>query len=191
MAGLFYTTYSLICQNRRGIKFSLAHSTRKAFCATITDYLSVVLVGPVFVFTAFGLTASAQVIGSSNKSPPFNHSDTSWFGQQAPALYLYCFVFTFLYKFVPYTTVKLSSALVGGATAGVLWQVAGLAFASFVATSGKYSAIYSSFAVLILFSDLVVCRVADCFSWRTSRLLSSASLFVFDANALEARYPCV
>jgi len=62
-----------------------------------------------------------------------------------------CFVFTFIYKFVPYTTVNISSALVGGITAGVFYQVAGMAFAAFVVGTGRYSAIYSSFAVLILF----------------------------------------
>ena len=34
---------------------------------------------------------------------------------------------------------------------GVLWQSAGMAFALFVAASTKYSAIYSGFAILILF----------------------------------------
>jgi membrane protein len=62
-----------------------------------------------------------------------------------------CGLFIFLYKFVPNTAVNLSSAFVGGVTAGIIWQVAGMAFAAFVASSGKYSAIYSSFAVLILF----------------------------------------
>ncbi|MDR4483236.1 MAG: YihY/virulence factor BrkB family protein [Nitrospirales bacterium] len=67
-----------------------------------------------------------------------------------PFLFM-CLVFTFIYKFLPYTNVTLNSALVGGVTAGLLWQVAGLAFASFVVETGRYSAIYSGFAVLILF----------------------------------------
>ena len=62
-----------------------------------------------------------------------------------------CFLFTFIYKFLPYTKVHFNAALVGGITAGVLWEIAGIAFAGFVASSARYSAIYSSFAVLILF----------------------------------------
>ena len=46
---------------------------------------------------------------------------------------------------------RFGSALVGGVTAAVLWGIAGEAFARFVAGSAKYSAIYSGFAVLILF----------------------------------------
>ena len=34
----------------------------------------------------------------------------------------------------------------GGAVAGLLWQVVGMAFAAFVANSARYEAVYSSFA---------------------------------------------
>jgi membrane protein len=43
------------------------------------------------------------------------------------------------------------SALVGGVSAAILWIIAEEVFAKFVVTSAKYSAIYSGFAVLILF----------------------------------------
>jgi membrane protein len=59
--------------------------------------------------------------------------------------------FTFIYMFIPNTRVELGPALVGGIVGGVLWQSAGIGFALFVASSTKYSAIYSSFAILILF----------------------------------------
>ena len=59
--------------------------------------------------------------------------------------------FTFLYFFIPNTRVKLTSALVGGLVAAVLWQTVGWGFAVFVASSTRYYAIYSSFAILLLF----------------------------------------
>jgi membrane protein len=52
---------------------------------------------------------------------------------------------------MPNTRVRLRSALVGGIVAGVLWNTLGWAFASFVAASGGYVAVYSAFATLILF----------------------------------------
>ena len=73
-----------------------------------------------------------------------------WAAELVPFVIL-CGVFTFLYKFIPHTNVRFSSALVGGIAAAILWGIAGEAFAKFVAQSAKYSAIYSSFAVLILF----------------------------------------
>ena len=59
--------------------------------------------------------------------------------------------FTFIYMMVPNTRVRLGPALVGGIVGGLLWQVAGWGFAVFVASSTKYSAIYSGFALVILF----------------------------------------
>jgi len=59
--------------------------------------------------------------------------------------------FTFVYIFVPNTRVRFRSALTGGLVAGVLWETSGWAFASFVVKSAKYTAIYSGFAILIMF----------------------------------------
>jgi membrane protein len=73
-----------------------------------------------------------------------------WAGQLLPFVILSC-LFTFLYKFIPHTHVRSDSAMVGGVTAAILWGIAGEAFATFVAQSAQYSAIYSGFAVLILF----------------------------------------
>ncbi|MDH5641935.1 MAG: YihY family inner membrane protein, partial [Nitrospira sp.] len=117
-----------------------------------TDYLSVVLVGPVLVFTAFGALASLQshtVVQSLMDIEPFG-TLLVWSAEIVPFLML-CAVFTFLYKFIPNTQVQIMSALVGGISASILWGAAGETFAKFVTTSAKYSAIYSSFAVLILF----------------------------------------
>lgn len=152
VAGLFYTTYSLIEKIEEALNSIWRVEVGRAFARRITDYLSVVLVGPVFVFTAFGLTASAQshwLVQEVLQFQPLG-SVLVMLPNLLPFLFM-CGLFTFLYKFVPNTTVNLTSAFVGGLTAGIFWQVAGMAFAAFVASSGRYSAIYSSFAVLILF----------------------------------------
>jgi len=47
--------------------------------------------------------------------------------------------------------VRLASALVGGVVAAILWLLGGTGFAALVAGSASYPAIYSSFAILILF----------------------------------------
>ena len=152
MAGLFYTTYSLIDKIEEALNSIWRVHQGRPLARKFTDYLSVVLVGPVFVFTAFGLTASAQshwLVQQVLQIQPLGYLVV--FVSKLLPFFFICFVFTFIYKFVPYTKVNLSAALVGGTTAGILWQIAGMAFAAFVASSGKYSAIYSSFAILILF----------------------------------------
>ena len=59
--------------------------------------------------------------------------------------------FTFVYLFIPNTQVRFWPALVGGVAGGIVWQTAGWLFAVFVVSSGQYAAIYSGFAILILF----------------------------------------
>lgn len=152
VAGLFYTTFSLIDKMEEALNSIWRVHHGRPLARKFTDYLSVVLVGPVFVFTAFGLTASAQsywLVQQVMQLQPFGYLVV--LTSKLLPFFFICFVFIFIYKFVPYTTVNFQAALVGGTTAGILWEIAGMAFASFVASSGKYSAIYSSFAILILF----------------------------------------
>ncbi|HJY81620.1 MAG TPA: YihY/virulence factor BrkB family protein [Candidatus Binatia bacterium] len=152
VAGLFFTVISLIGK----IEDALNHIWRvrypRALARKFSDYLSVVLVGPVLVFTAFSLTASAQsnwVLQQLQQHESL-HSVVTVVTRVMPLLFL-CVAFTFVYKFVPNTHVHFRSALIAGTTAGLLWQVAGIGFAAFVASSAHYTAIYSSFAVLLLF----------------------------------------
>lgn len=152
LAGLFYTTYSLVDKIEQALNAIWRVRQGRRWTRKFTDYLSVVLVGPVLIATAFGLLASAQshaLIRYVLELQPFGHVLVQA-AHYVPFLLL-CGVFTFLYKFLPNTEVRLASALVGGATAAVLWGIAGEVFAAFVAGSGKYSAIYSGFAILILF----------------------------------------
>ncbi len=152
VAALFYTTYSLIDKIEEALNAIWRVRQGRPWARKFSDYLSVVLVGPVLVFAAFGMTASLQSHWLVQKILAIQPlGDVVVFTAQFLPFVLLCGFFTFLYKFVPNTQVRLASALVGGVAAGVLWQLAGLAFAAFVAGSGKYSAIYSGFAVLILF----------------------------------------
>ncbi|HJY82594.1 MAG TPA: YhjD/YihY/BrkB family envelope integrity protein [Candidatus Binatia bacterium] len=152
VAGLFYTTYSLIDKIEQALNAIWMVRQGRSWGRKFADYLSAVLVGPVLVFTAFGLLASMQsntVVQRLMEIQPFG-SLLLWTAALVPFLML-CSVFTFFYKFIPNTQVNIGSAFVGGIAAAILWGIAGEVFAKFVAASAKYSAIYSSFAVLILF----------------------------------------
>ncbi|HWP59679.1 MAG TPA: YihY/virulence factor BrkB family protein [Candidatus Acidoferrales bacterium] len=152
VAFLFYTVVSLIAKIEDALNQIWRLPRSRPWGQRVTAYLSVVLVGPVMVFTAFALTASAQ-----------SHWLVTWVTQFEPVRELFTFAtrimpfvllwgaFTFLYKLLPNTKVPFGSALIGGATAALLWQIGGSIFAAFVAGSGRYDAIYSSFAVMIVF----------------------------------------
>ena len=152
LAGLFYTTYSLIDKIEEALNYIWRVRDARPLTRKFTDYLSVVLVGPVLVFTAFATIASAQshwLVQTILRIEPVGIA-VLWMTALMPFV-LICLGFTFLYKFVPHTQVSVASALVGGVTGGILWKVVGMLFASFVAGATRYSAIYSSFAILILF----------------------------------------
>jgi membrane protein len=152
LAGLFYTVVSLIGKIEDALndiwKVRRARGLRRKF----SDYLSVLLVGPVLVFAAFAIIASLRSYWLVQKLLQITRLETVTVfvaGHLAPFVLLAA-AFTFLYRFLPYTRVHLDAAMVGGFTAAALWHVAGVAFTALVAGSASYSAIYSSFAVLIL-----------------------------------------
>jgi membrane protein len=152
VAGLFYTVLSLIGKIEDALNNIWRVRRPRSLGRQFSDYLSVVLVGPVLVFTALALTASAQSHWLVQRFLEFN--PLGWLVPlltRLTPLLLLCGAFTFVYQFVPHTHVRLRSALVGGVVAGLLWQVAGVGFTTFVASSASYAAVYSSFAILILF----------------------------------------
>ena len=109
-------------------------------------------VGPVLVFSALGITASLMSSAFTQSiiaASPLG-GVISALTRLAPYL-LIIVAFTFVYIFLPNAKVQFRSALFGGIIAGVLWQLTGWGFAAFVVTSTRYTAVYSGFAVLIMF----------------------------------------
>jgi membrane protein len=152
LAMLFYTVVSLVAKVEDALNQIWRLPRSRTWSQRITAYLSVVLVGPVMVFTALALTASAQSYWLVKRLVQIGFvSYIFTLTTSVIPFVLLCATFTFLYKLIPYTPVRLSSALIGGATAGILWQLVGMAFAVFVANSAQYAAIYSSFAIIVVF----------------------------------------
>jgi len=148
---LVYTVISLMQKVEEAFNYIWKTRGERTLSRRFSDYLSVILVGPVLVFTALGITGSAM-----------NTDVMQWLATHEPAktligiagrlvpFLLIVAAFAFVYKLVPYTRVTLKAAFTGAVVAGLLWESAGLAFASFIAASTRYTAIYSSFAIGIL-----------------------------------------
>ena len=152
MALLLYTVISLIQKVELSFNHVWHAETSRTLSRRFSDYLSVIMVGPVLVFVAMGLTASmmnSSIMLAVMNLEPFG-SLLVLLSQLVPFI-LITLAFTFVYMFVPNTRVKFGSALVGAIVGGVLWQGTGLAFAQFAAGSTKYAAIYSGFAILLMF----------------------------------------
>jgi len=150
---LLVTVMSLMGDIERAFNQIWGVTRARGLSRRFSDYLSVLLVGPVLVFSALGVTASLQssaLVQRLVAIEPFGTLIVSLL-RLLPYLALWG-AFTFLYVFIPNTRVKVSSALIGGLVAALLWESAGWGFAVFVASAAKkYYAIYSSFAILLLF----------------------------------------
>lgn len=142
---LLYTSVSLIQKTEQAFN-SIWHVRRgRRLVRRIGDYLSIIVIGPLLVFTALGVTAS---LTSSGILKPLGLATLA--AKIIPYL-LIIGAFAFLYIFIPNARVRVRSAFVGATVAGILWQSAGWAFTAFVVGSGQYRAVYASFAILILF----------------------------------------
>ena len=149
---LIYTVVSLIQKIEDAFNYVWNIKRPRSMARRFSDYMSVILIGPVLIFSAMGVTASVMSTSLMQKLEHIEPFGTIilYTGKLVPYL-LVCGAFTFAYIFIPNVKVKFRSALVGGAIAGIMWETTGWLFASFVAGSTKYTAIYSGFAILILF----------------------------------------
>ena len=152
LATLFITIVSLMGNIEHSFNRIWGVKTPRRLARKFSDYLSILLVGPVLVFAGLAMIASMQsstVVKALMAMEPFGTLILAGL-RLVPYLTLWG-AFTFLYVFMPNTAVRLPSALLGGLVAAVLWVSAGWGFAAFVVSSTQYTAIYSSFAILLLF----------------------------------------
>lgn len=152
LALLLYTSISLMQKIEESLNYIWHVSQHRRLGERFSRYLSVLLVGPILVFSALGVTGAllkSDVLSQLLSVSALNQTATI-IGEITPYL-LVIAAFTFVYLLLPNARVKLGAALVGGVVGGIVWQTAGWLFAVFVASSGQYAAIYSSFAILVLF----------------------------------------
>lgn len=148
---LVYTVISLVQKIEGDFNFVWRVDSLRSFGRRFSNYLSVILIGPVLILSAIGITASIMNTALMQRLltvEPFSTLGVG-VGKLVPYLLVWA-AFTFIYVFVPNTRVRLVPAAVGGLVGGLLWQSTGWGFAAFIASSAKYAAIYSSFAIMIL-----------------------------------------
>jgi membrane protein len=151
LALLVFTVISMIQKVEDTFNYIWQVQKARSLARRFSDYLSVILVGPVLMVTAMGLLAtisSSALMQSIAEIGPLGMllSKTTRLGPMV----LVVLVFTFVYAFVPNTRVRLGPALVGAALAGAVWTLGGSLFASVIVGSTRFAAIYSSFAIAIV-----------------------------------------
>lgn len=117
-----------------------------------SDYLSVVVSGPILIFTAVSLTSflQSQALVQWLVETTYAGDFIITLLQLIPYMIIWLALF-FLYLFIPNTTVRFGPAILGGVLAGTCWQLAQWFYIHFQIGVAKYNAIYGTLAVLPIF----------------------------------------
>ncbi len=151
LAFLLFTVVSTIQKIEESLNFVWRVERPRSFARRVTEYLSLMVVGPIMVVTIISLTASIgdSTIMNRMEAMPVVGAVLATLGRFTPYVVVTA-VFMFLYMFIPNTRVHVKPALIGGLVAGVLWVMVGAAFAAFVVYSSQLALVYSTFAILVI-----------------------------------------
>jgi len=124
--------------------------TSRSWARKFSDYLSILLIAPVFIFLSSSVTyfISEQFHRLTEMVPVFVHLR---FLLGLIPYVLVWFLLTMIYMVMPNTTVKFSSAFVAGIIAGTIFQLTQWGYMQFQVGVNRYGAIYGSFAAIPLF----------------------------------------
>jgi membrane protein len=152
LALLIYTVATLLQKIEDDLNYVWRVERGRSLSQRFSQYLSVVTVGPVLVFAALGVTG--MLLGNRWVKVLIAVAPLGFLVRLAGQLLPYLLVIAalvFIYVLMTNARVRWVSALVGASVGGLLWQSLGWGFATFVANSGKYTAIYAGFAIVVLF----------------------------------------
>ena len=151
IAMLFYTVLAMIQKVEAAFNFIWKIPRQRPLTQRISEYLVVLLLGPLALTLVLGTTASlsSNTLVEHFRNYEWVSASLYWLGHALPYI-LIVSIFSFVFVFIPNTRVNHRAALIGGLASGLLWQTAAWLFAKFVASSADYNAVYSSFAILIL-----------------------------------------
>lgn len=125
----------------------------RTFARRVSDFVSALVIMPVLMLAA---TSANAFLASETVLSLFSR----WAG---PLVWIYLtllqivpfallwIAFTGIYAFMPNTSVRITSALVGGIVAGTAWQVLQWLSIQFGVGISRYNAIYGTFAALPIF----------------------------------------
>lgn len=148
---LLYTLISTVQKVEESFNFVWRVEQPRSFGRRFSEYLSVMVVGPTVIVAALGLIAtlaSTSFVQTLSEYRPFD-TVLLVLGKITPYL-LVSGVFTFMYGFVPNTSVRLRAALIGGVSAGAAWAFSGMVMARFVSGATTTAVIYAGFAIVIV-----------------------------------------
>lgn len=152
LALLLFAVVSLLTNVEKAFNHVWGISEIRPLMRRFSDYLSVILVGPVLIISAISMTSS---LASNNLVQKLIEmqlvgSLILLLFKIVPFIFMWM-AFTVLYVFMSNTRVEWRAAFIGGVVGGTLWQLAQWAYVNFQVGVAKYNAIYGTMAALPIF----------------------------------------
>ncbi|MCJ7593546.1 MAG: YihY/virulence factor BrkB family protein [Desulfobacterales bacterium] len=151
---LFYAVIMILSNIENAFNDIWGIKTPRSLGRKITDYLSLMLIGPILFILSSTLTV---FITSSLKQVV---EKITILEAVRPGIFLLLqllpyaalwILFCFMYVFIPNTKINFKSGILGGIIAGTMYHVFQWGYISLQIGVAKYNAIYGSFAALPLF----------------------------------------
>jgi membrane protein len=150
LALLIWTLMGTIKRVEDSFNFVWCVEVPRSFARRMTDYLGLLVIGPLLCAAVIGLSRLAA------ESAPLRLLDALPLMERVHSLAINlapyvigAALLTVMYMFVPNTRVQWRAALIGGVVAGILWAAVGRYFTVFVLYSSRLTLVYAGFALII------------------------------------------
>ena len=179
LALLLWTLLGTIKKVEDGFNFLWRVEHARSFARRVTEYVALLIVGPIVVVSFLGLSHNALDTASAGfgRYVPFFDRVSDFSKSMAP-YFMVTAIFTAVYMFVPNTRVKWKPALIGGIAAGVLWAAVGNVFTALVVYSTRLTVVYAGFAII------VAALLWTYFGWLILLIGAQLSFYVQNRNYL-------
>lgn len=151
LAFFIWTAISMVQKVEESMNYVWYVSEPRSFARRFTEYMFVLMIGPVAIFIAIGMITALQnqsivqyLLQNEIVGPLFVATS-----KLTPYL-IVAAVFAFLYWFMPNTRVRVVPAILGGLAGGFIWASMVIIFTTFVVTASGRQAVYASFAIAIM-----------------------------------------
>jgi membrane protein len=179
LALLLWTLLGTIKKVEDGFNFLWRVEQARSFARRVTEYVALLIVGPIVVVSFLGLSHRAldSATAGITRYMPFGERLIAIALELSP-YFMVAAIFTAVYMFVPNTKVKWKPALIGGLTAGILWAAVGKVFTALVVYSTRLTVVYAGFAII------VAALLWTYFGWLILLIGAQLSFYVQNRNYL-------
>ena len=151
LAFFMWTAISMVQKVEESLNYVWYVSEPRSFARRFTEYMAVLMIGPLAIFIALGMITALQnqsivqyLLQNELVGPLFVATS------KLTPYFIVAGVFAFLYWFMPNTRVRVMPALLGGLAGGFIWASMVIIFTTFIVTASARQAVYASFAIAIV-----------------------------------------